>query len=531
MPWPEPNLAAGPDVCVNWRSFKAVLFDLDGVVTNSARLHELAWKEVFDDILLQHANKTGVKFRPFEIELDYVKYVDGKPREDGIKAFLASRGFEIGRHEVDSATGLPDTKDIAARKNKIFLKHLEQLGIEAYPGALRLIHGLRALGCRLAVISSSRNCSAVLKAARLVDMFDAQVDGNVAERMHLAGKPAPDTFLLAARQLQVAPREAAIIEDSISGVRAACAGHFGFIVGVDRLKIGPQLLAHGADSVVTDLGQLMPSCEQRPSGDISHAIPEIIRDVEARLRNNRVVLFLDYDGTLTPIVERPELAVLDDGTRAIVRRLARYCTVIIISGRALSDVAERVGIDTVIYAGSHGFEIAGPKAHPIRNKVGVEHIPAIRSAARELHQRLDVIDGVIIEDKAFSVAVHYRLVDETRLTEVAHAVQEVLAARPGLCIVKGKKVYELRPNIKWDKGQALLWILQELGLDSPDVVPIFIGDDSTDEDAFKELIERGIGVMVGEARATYARYRLSDPGEVREFLYRLAGALCGAAVE
>jgi len=522
-------LHSDPCASVDWRRFRAVLFDLDGVVTNSARLHALAWKELFDEILRIHASATGVEFRPFDIQRDYARYVDGRPREDGIRAFLVSRGFEIGEDEAEGAPGLPSIKDIAARKNEKFLKLLEKFGIGACPGALRVIHELRALGCRLAIISSSQNCSSVLRSARLLGKFDVQIDANVAQRMQLAGKPAPDTFLEAAHQLQVAPREAVVLEDSISGVQAAQAGHFGFVVGVDRLNIGPDLLANGADCVVTELAQLLPASNHESKQDVLHSTAEITREVEAQLKNKRVALFLDYDGTLTPIVERPDLAILDDGIREIVRRLAAFCPVTIISGRMLPDIAKRVGIDTVIYAGSHGFEIDGPEAHPIRNTVGADYVPAVRSAVKALHKRLNGIDGVIIEDKTFSVAVHYRLVDETRLAEVKTAIDGVLAAEPRLSKIKGKKVYELRPNIEWDKGRALLWILRELNLDCPDVVPIFIGDDVTDEDAFELLGKRGISLKVGGSQPTRARYRVADPEGVRNFLQHLAEVLDEAA--
>jgi HAD superfamily hydrolase (TIGR01484 family) len=267
-------------------------------------------------------------------------------------------------------------------------------------------------------------------------------------------------------------------------------------------------------------------------------------EIAGRLAGRRLALFLDYDGTLSPIVRRPELALLPAAARAVLRRLAARMPVAILSGRLREDVAALVGLPQLIYAGSHGFDIAGPPpasggaaaagesppppVPPLRHEVG-SGVPArMARVAERLRRELAGIDGVLVEDKRFAVAVHYRLVDARDLPRVEAAVDRA-AADPGdgggrLRKTCGKKVWELRPDVDWDKGSALLWLLGRLGLDRPDVVPIFLGDDVTDEDAFAAVASRGgIGILVAEEpRATAAAYRLRDPAEALEWLARLA---------
>jgi trehalose-phosphatase len=263
-------------------------------------------------------------------------------------------------------------------------------------------------------------------------------------------------------------------------------------------------------------------------------------EMAGRLAGRRPALFLDYDGTLSPIVQRPELALLPAAARELLRRLAARMPVAILSGRLREDVAALVGLPRLIYAGSHGFDIAGPPpasigdggaAPPLRHEVG-RGVPArMARVAERLRRELAGIDGVLVEDKRFAVAVHDRLVDDRDLPRVEAAVDRAAAAADDdggpLRKTGGKRVWELRPDVDWvdwDKGKALLWLLGRLGLDRPDVVPIFLGDDVTDEDAFAAAASRGgIGILVAEEpRATAAGYRLRDPAEVLELLARLA---------
>jgi trehalose 6-phosphate phosphatase len=233
-----------------------------------------------------------------------------------------------------------------------------------------------------------------------------------------------------------------------------------------------------------------------------------------------LAIFLDYDGTLTPIVSRPDQAVLMDSTRAILRALAAKMRVAILSGRELKDVRKRVAIDGIVYAGSHGFDIAGPRG--LRRQEATQFLPVLDAAEKELHEKLAGMAGALIERKCFSIATHYRNVNETEVHRIEGAVSEVAARHRKLRRIDGKKVYELLPNIDWDKGKAVLWLLETLGLEGAKVRPIYIGDDRTDEDAFRALEQRGAGILESEEpRPTASSYSLRDPSEVERFLGKL----------
>ncbi len=248
--------------------------------------------------------------------------------------------------------------------------------------------------------------------------------------------------------------------------------------------------------------------------------------VGRQIEGMRPAVFLDYDGTLTPIVSRPELAVLSDDMRATLRDLAGVCTVAIVSGRDRRDVENLVQIDSLVYAGSHGFDIVGPGGLDMQHQEGARHQPALQAAAEELELRVGDIEGALIERKKYAVAAHYRLVADEDLPAIEHAVAEVAVRHPDLRRTGGKKVYELRPRIAWDKGKAVMWLLGALHLDAPDVLPFYLGDDETDEDAFRALEKRGIGVLVSEAPGeTHAHYLLRDPDEAQVFLRHLIEAV------
>lgn len=229
-------------------SVRGCLFDLDGVLTKTAQVHDAAWKQMFDEFLRQRAEVTGQPFVPFDPVADYDDYVDGKPRDDGTRSFLASRGIE-----------LPDAEVIALgeRKNETVLRLIKENGVQAYEGSVCYLRLIKQAGLPRAVVSSSKNCAQVLAAAGIADLFDARIDGHVAERKHLLGKPAPDTYLAGARELGIDPKAASVFEDALAGVEAGRAGGFGFVVGVDRVGQADALREHGADVVVTDLSELL----------------------------------------------------------------------------------------------------------------------------------------------------------------------------------------------------------------------------------------------------------------------------------
>jgi beta-phosphoglucomutase family hydrolase len=233
---------------------RACLFDLDGVLTRTAVVHAAAWKQMFDDFLRQRA---GDGFRPFDAVADYDEYVDGLPRADGVRTFLASRGIELPEGEDDDPPDAVTVHGLGNRKNIYLLDKLRRDGVEAYPGSVRYAEAVRGAGLGTAVVSSSANCREVLAAAGIEHLFQVRVDGVVAAERGLAGKPHPDTFLAAARELGVEPGAAAVFEDALAGMDAGRAGGFGYVVGVDRVGQADALREHGADTVVKDLAELL----------------------------------------------------------------------------------------------------------------------------------------------------------------------------------------------------------------------------------------------------------------------------------
>jgi trehalose 6-phosphate phosphatase len=234
---------------------KAVLFDLDGVVTRTARVHAQAWKRLFDEFLASRAGEPG-ELRPFRLPEDYVAYVDGKPRYEGVQSFLEARGIELPWGDPGDPPEASTVCGLGNRKNRIFQTVLEEQGVEVFEGSVALIQALRARGIKTACVSSSKNCLTVLGQAGLTELFDVVFDGRDLEREHLAGKPHPDAYLRAAARLGVAPAEAAVVEDAVPGVAAGRAGNFGLVIGVDRGVGRAALAAAGADVVVGDLAEL-----------------------------------------------------------------------------------------------------------------------------------------------------------------------------------------------------------------------------------------------------------------------------------
>jgi beta-phosphoglucomutase family hydrolase len=237
--------------------FDAALFDLDGVLTATAKIHAACWKRLFDQFLKQHSETTGQPFAPFDLANDYKLYVDGKMRYVGVESFLESRGIQLPHGDPSESPNYDTVCGLGNFKDNYFDEVLHSEGIEVYDGSVTLVRHLRQQGLKTAVVSSSHHCKEVLKVADIEDCFSAVVDGNLADQLHLAGKPAPDAFLLGAKQLGVEPTRTVVFEDALSGVQAGQAGQFGLVVGVDRAQQADALLQNGADIVVQDLSELV----------------------------------------------------------------------------------------------------------------------------------------------------------------------------------------------------------------------------------------------------------------------------------
>jgi beta-phosphoglucomutase family hydrolase len=244
-------------IAITRDQYDAVLFDLDGVITDTANMHAACWKQMFDAYLQKRAVERGEPFRPFDIATDYRLYVDGKPRFNGVRDFLTSRGIELPEGSPDDPAQAETVGGLGNRKNNLINEVIEEVGVEPYEGSVKLIHQLHHQEFKIAVVTSSQNCEAVLKAAKLDAFFEVRVDGNTIDAQQLAGKPAPDTFLLAAQRLGVEPKRAVVVEDAISGVQAGRNGNFGLVIGVARKGNAEELQHHGAHLVLNDLGELL----------------------------------------------------------------------------------------------------------------------------------------------------------------------------------------------------------------------------------------------------------------------------------
>lgn len=505
----------------------AVIFDLDGVITKTEVVHNGAWEQLFNEYLEERAARTGGPFEAFAPS-DYLAYVDGKPRYDGVASFLESRGIELDWGSPGDAPEAETVCGLGNRKNGYFLRRVAEDGVEAYSTSVALVKELQRQGIATALISASRNVSEVLAAAKLSDLFPVIVDGVVADELGIPGKPDPAVFLEAAARLGALPDRSAIVEDAQSGAEAGRAGRFQEVIGVDRGDQAAALATAGATVVVKDLGEI--EVEPAPPIDrtmlpsaLAHtdAIEEVIDDAD-------VVAFFDYDGVLSPIVSHPDLAVLPDETRAVLAKLADVVTVAVVSGRDVADVRSKVDLPGIYYAGSHGFDIVGSSGEPVTDErlEGFRaYLEPLDRATAMLEQQLAEVDGAQVERKKFAIAVHYRRVADDNLPRIETAVEQTAPLFPTLRVATGKKILEFRPDFDWDKGRALQWLLTELGFGDPTVVPLYFGDDTTDEDAFRVIQKQGIGIVVGrDGPPSLARYALDDTDEVTAFLRRLVEA-------
>lgn len=505
-------------VTIDPRLHDAVIFDLDGVVTDTASIHFAAWTEMFDEFLRRRPPSDGADHSPFT-EADYQHFVDGKPRYDGVADFLASRGIALPRGRT-SDTGDDTVCGLGNRKQANLLARLQD-GVPVFQTTVLLVRELAQAGVATAIYSSSRNCEQILSDAGLSDLFAVRVDGVVADELGLPGKPDPAVLLESVRRLGVSPQRCVVVEDAEAGVEAGRSGGFALVVGVDRTGHAAELLGCGADVVVSDLADVAVRTGDKPMSTLPNALDaygQLIGVVAGR----QPLVCLDFDGTLSEIVADPDTAALVEGAGAALERVALQCPVAILSGRDLADIRDRVGLPGIWYAGSHGFELIDPDGNYHRNDAASAAVPVLERAAAQLRAELGAIPGARVEHKRFAVAVHYRNAAPERVGEITAAAHRQ-GHRLNLRVTGGRKVVELRPDIDWDKGTALAWIGERVH-QTGRVLPIYVGDDLTDEDAFDAIRLNGIGVVVRHdedgGRPTAAQFTLNNPGEVREFLRR-----------
>lgn len=522
--------------------FKCVIFDLDGVVTATASVHAKAWKETFDEYMRMREKRDKEPFKEFTHESDYLKYVDGKPRYDGVANFLESRNISIPKGESSDSANEETVCGLGNKKNEIFLNLIKENGAEVYKTTVEFIKNLKKTGIRIGVASSSRNCKLILESTGLDVLFETRVDGVESEKLGLKGKPEGDIFVTAAHQLGCAPFESAIVEDASSGVMAGRNGGFSLVIGIARKDNENELLSNCADIVVRDLADVDISWikdwfQKRPrpvwaswekiEAPVSTKGPLIInpsyfKNAKSVFDGSRkIAFFFDYDGTLTPIVSRPELAILGDDMKKVLMSLSEKHLVSIVSGRMREDVQSMVGIKGINYVGSHGFDILMPGRSLVEPRAQAA-IPVISNIVKYIKAELDGVSGVIIEDKKFSTAIHYRLVEEADLPKVKGVVQTALSSSDSLRCMEGKKVFEIMPDIDWDKGKAIKWVVETLGISWSDHSVVYIGDDVTDEYAFRSVRVRGTGILVSdEDRPSSADFILESCDDVRRLIEKV----------
>jgi trehalose 6-phosphate phosphatase len=412
---------------------------------------------------------------------------------------------------------------IDPRRHDAVLFGLGALGTDS-AGATALVRQLEGASVGTAVVSSRRDSQAVLTAAGIGDLFPVRIDD--AERP--AEKPDAALLLAAANRLGARPGRCVVVEDAAAGITSARQSGFALVIGVDPTGHDDGLRHQGADAVVADLGEVTVRTGDRRMSELPDSTQAL--DLVHRAGAPPAVFF-DFDGTLSEIVNDPASASLTAGAGKALESLAARCPVAVLSGRDLADVSERVGLAGIWYAGSHGFELTAPDGTHHQNDAAAASIAVLDQVALGLRDQLAAIAGVVVEHKRFAVAVHYRNAARDRVGEVAAAVRAA-GRREALRVTTGREVIELRPNIDWDKGKTLRWVIDHLhDAGSGSFLPIYLGDDITDEDAFDAVREDGIGIVVRHTddgdRATAARFALDGPAQVSEFTWRLVRQLGG----
>jgi trehalose 6-phosphate phosphatase len=372
----------------------------------------------------------------------------------------------------------------------------------------------------MSIIIDPRRLDAVL--FDLGDQPAAAVEARLRDAGVRVDRSDATALVESANRLAVRPGRCAVVASTEAGVTAARAGGFALVVAIDSTGA---LDSRGADTVVSDVREIGVRTGDRRMSELPDGLQALDLTTE-----RQPAVFYDFDGTLSEIVEDPDSARLVDGAADALTSLSAACPVAILSGRDLADVRERIGLPGLWYAGSHGFELTGPDGTHHENPEAAASIPVLAGAAADLADQLGHIPGVVVEHKRFGVAVHYRNAARDRVGEVAAAVRTA-GQRTALRVTTGREVIELRPNIDWDKGKTLRWVLDYIRANegAGPLLPIYLGDDITDEDAFDAVDDDGIAILVRHSddgdRATAARYALDDPGRVREFTERLAHQL------
>ncbi|QUR67851.1 trehalose-phosphatase [Mycobacterium spongiae] len=485
---------------IDRRYHDAVIVNLDDLVTTITPLYAATFKQLLDEHL-PHRQYEGKAHATFTADPAVPEPPPGLT--DGAPPVLTQHGRRRFLSLLDSA--------------------VPELG-----STVALARRLQVAGIGAGAYSSNPHCHHILDATNLGALF-AVCDGGAATAE--PGQPAmtdPAALIDMARRLAATPGRCVVIASGAAGVRAARTGGFGLVIGVDRNGYADTLLSCGADAVVADLAAVTVRAHHAAMSTLPDALV-INRQLKRLLTGRQLAVFLDFDGTLSEIVEHPEAATLIDGAAQALRMLALRCPVAIVSGRDLDDVRQRVAIDGLWLAGSHGFEVMAPDGSHHQNPAATA-VDSLAGAATRLADALDDVAGAQVEHKRFAVAVHYRNVADDKVDAVIAAVRN-LGHAEGFRVTTGRKVIELRPDVAWDKGKTVDWIIEQLAAADPDsgtddMLPIYIGDDLTDEDAFDAVRFTGVGIVVRHNehgdRPSAATASLESPHAVCELVSWLA---------
>lgn len=498
-------------------SFDAVLFDLDGVVTRTADTHAEAWKKLFDEYF---SIKFGPKkFNPFDIKSDYLKYVDGRPRYKGVDAFISSRDIDLPFGTVNDDPELETICGLGNRKNQIFRKILSEKGIKVYESTIHLIHQLRKNGFKTAIVSSSKNCRPVLKAAGLEALFDTRVDGVVSERLGLKGKPKPDIFLEAAKRLRTPAERCVVVEDAISGVAAGQKGEFGMVIGVNRGDIGEQLKKNGADLVVDDLVEIRSGILAK---NLPHALESFGRIINL-IAGKEILIFLNYETILYQMPFIIEEEVFIKKAQEILAPLVRQTTVFIFTKKKLDQILKMLTLDNINIIASDGCSIAYNQEAELGFELPVpiyeqKKGEAITRLLKELH---------LVSKNIFPIFIGDHIIDENAF----YAVK-----KNGVAIGCGKCRYTSKASFRLDSLGEVRKFLTKL---SPNLERgtswnhIYMGFDPEDEGRREALCAIGNGYFVTRASAPESNYDdIHYPGTYLAGVYnRLNASIEGRTVE
>ncbi len=511
--------------------FDAVLFLLEGVLVDSDALLVSVWRQAFDEFQaarlatattmdpglrqneaqIPHA-AAATPTAPFDAARDYPMKIRGYPFDLVAGRLLAARQITVPPGGARDRPEALSTWGLARRAERILAARL-RAGVVIRDAAVRLAKTLHRCGFRVGLVSREAQATALLQAAGLLGLFDARVDGRDVQRFRLGPWPAPEPWRDALRRLEVSTHRSAAL---VNGPAEAAAARQAGIAAV--WDVGDRAALGGAPDVIDAFTVVLPSA---PVGAAAAPLPSALEHMEAIVpAGGPVALFLDFDGTLTGITGTPGEAMLADYVRDMLAAIARRIPVAIVSGRDRENLQARVQLPMLYYAGSHGFDIAGPDGLRYEQPDALACVASLDAAETYLHGCLDRVPGALVERKRFALAAHYRKVEPAAVPRVEEAVAAALAAHPDLRASRGKKVIELLPAVDWHKGRAVDWLLARM---APAAWPIYVGDDQTDEAALALLKERGSGIVVQDTpAATAARYRLASPDEVAKFLALLA---------